>query len=113
MLKDREIILTNHSSWPWLPFRLSIFTAIHVPVLDGTAFNECLSIHPLKTEPKFPRPITAFGLKQLVASLSSLKQKVSKLGESRISPIVWNVEGSVADETLPVDLLVSLPLLPA
>ena len=95
-----DVILTNHSLWPWKPSWLSFFTAMTMPVPGLAAVNAFSSIHPLKTQPKPPSPNTLSGRKFLVAVLSSLKKKLFKLEDCKISPSVLGVVGTEADETL-------------
>ena len=103
-------ILTNHSWWPWELSWWSFFTAITVPVPGLAAVNECSSIHPLKTQPKPPSPNTLSGRKFLVAAFNSLKKKLFRFEDCRISPCVRGVEGTVEEETLLLDPLLSFPL---
>ena len=93
----RELILTNHSLWPWSPSWLSLFTAIIMPVPGLVAVIECSSIHPLKTEPNPPSPTTLSGRKFLVAIFSSVKAKLFKLVACKISPSLLGVIGIEAE----------------
>ncbi|RWW62025.1 hypothetical protein BHE74_00030866 [Ensete ventricosum] len=74
---------------------------LHVSV----AANVCSSIHPLKTEPKPPSPNTLSGRKFLVAVLSSLKVKLFRLDDVKISPSLRGVGGTDDADTLLLELL--------
>lgn len=97
--------LTNHSLCPWNPSWFSLFTAITMPVPGFEAASECSSTHPLNTEPKPPSPNTLSGRKFLVAFLSSLKVKLFKLDDCKISPSLRGVCDWEPEETLLLELL--------
>lgn len=101
--------LTSHSLWPWKLSWLSLFTAITMPVPGLVAANESSSIQPLKTEPNPPSPRTLSGRKFLVATLRSEREKLFKLEDCKISPSLLGFGGTKGDETLPLELLESLP----
>ena len=65
-----------------------------------TGASVCSSIHPLNTEPKPPSPTTLSGRKFLVAVLSSLKVKLFKLEDFKMSPSDRGVGGTEGVETL-------------
>lgn len=82
-----------------------------MPVPGLVALNECSSIHPLKTEPNPPSPRTLSGLKFLVAAFSSLKVKVFKFEDCKISPSLRGVCGIEAEDSLLLELLKLFPFL--
>lgn len=71
------------------------------------ALNVCSSTQPLKTQPKPPSPNTLSGRKFLVAILRSLKPKLFRVVESKVSPSLRGVNGTEEDDERL--LLVSLP----
>lgn len=80
-----------------------------MPVPGLVAANESSSIQPLKTEPNPPSPRTLSGRKFLVATLRSEREKLFKLEDCKISPSLLGFGGTKGDETLPLELLESLP----
>lgn len=64
----------------------SFFTATTIPTPLLAGFRVFSSTHPLYTLPNPPSPRTISGLKFLVAVLSSAKEKIRRLGASRIRP---------------------------
>lgn len=108
--KQVKYILTSHSLWPWKPSWFSFLTATTMPIPGLVAARECSSIHPLKTEPKPPSPKTLSGRKFLVDDFSSLKLKLFRLEDCKISPSLRGVRGIEVEETLLI-VLRSFPLL--
>lgn len=92
--------LTNHSLWPCRPSWLSLLTATTIPEPGLDAVRVRSSIHPLNTEPKPPSPTTLSGRKFLVAALSSLKLKLFKLEDCKMSTSVRGVRGTEAEDRL-------------
>uniref|UniRef100_A0A0V0H9M8 Putative ovule protein n=1 Tax=Solanum chacoense TaxID=4108 RepID=A0A0V0H9M8_SOLCH len=80
-----------------------------MPAPGFDAKSVCSSTHPLKTEPKPPSPSTLSGRKFLVDARSSLKVKLLKLDDCKISPSLRGVGGTEPDDTLLFELLVSVP----
>jgi len=90
--------LTNNSVGPLRPSWLSLLTATAMPVPGLAAEGECSSIQPLKTDPKSLSPNTLSTRKFLVAAWSSVKAKLFKLDDCKISPALLELMSS--SETL-------------